>query len=481
MLAGPLTPQDVDAGIAAAHVGLDRPRRVLPRRRDRRHARRVAPAAPGAARPADRPAEPRAARRAPDRRARPRPPRRPRGRARLHRPRRLQARQRQPRPRRRRPPARRRSPTRLERCLRDDRRPRAPGRRRVPAPARRPRRRRATARQAAGATFDRMRAALDEPFRLGGAELRDRREHGRQRLPRGRRGRRDAAPPRRRRDVPRQGERRRARRSSRSAQAAAPLARLSLAARLRRAIDDGELELHYQPICDLDGRRHHAASSRSCAGATRAAASCPPLEFIPVAEQTGVIDALGEWVVDETCRQARAWQDLGLARASASTCRRTSCAAPASPSACATTIRRPRPRARRASSSSSPSPRGCSTPTARCRSSTSCASAGCVLALDDFGAGYSSLSRLLDLPLRDRQGRPPVPRRRARARRRRSRSSTRSCTLAETCGCDVVVEGIETDAQRDVVARHGRPPRPGLRPQPPARRAATPPRCCSSS
>jgi EAL domain-containing protein (putative c-di-GMP-specific phosphodiesterase class I) len=37
-----------------------------------------------------------------------------------------------------------------------------------------------------------------------------------------------------------------------------------------------------------------------------------PAEFIPLAEDTGLIDAVGEWVLDATCRQARAWRDLGL-------------------------------------------------------------------------------------------------------------------------------------------------------------------------
>jgi diguanylate cyclase (GGDEF)-like protein len=189
-----------------------------------------------------------------------------------------------------------------------------------------------TARRTAVATFDRIRAALDEPFRLDGAELAIGISMGVSVFPE---DAADAETLHRHADASMY----RAKQGGGGLmlfddhEAAAPLARLSLAARLRRAIDDEELELHYQPIWDMDAGGIVGMESLVRWRHPRRGL-VPPLEFIPVAEQTGVIDALGDWVLGETCRQARTWQDLGLAPGSGSTCRRTSCGARASPSAC---------------------------------------------------------------------------------------------------------------------------------------------------
>ncbi|MBK5259599.1 MAG: EAL domain-containing protein [Thermoanaerobaculia bacterium] len=89
------------------------------------------------------------------------------------------------------------------------------------------------------------------------------------------------------------------------------LQRIAMEHGLRKALQNDEFTLHYQPIFDLRSNRISGMEAL-LRWTSPEMGSIPPASFIPIAESTGVMVPIGDWVMRTACEQAKTWHDAGF-------------------------------------------------------------------------------------------------------------------------------------------------------------------------
>lgn len=229
--------------------------------------------------------------------------------------------------------------------------------------------------------------------------------------------------------------------------------RLALETDLRRAVARKQLELFYQPqIHAEDGSLAGVEALLRWRHPTRGLVS--PVEFIPLAEEAGIITELGEWALQEAARQIVDWRQrgIGVPRVAVNLSPRQFHAADLAERLARIIAEAGAPAAwfelEITESAAMQHPRDAVQVLQRLRDM------GMQVAMDDFGTGHSSLAMLRTLPLNvlklDRSFVQHLP-----ASKTDAAVAEAVVTLARQLGLSVVAEGVETAAQRAFLARIG--------------------------
>jgi EAL domain-containing protein (putative c-di-GMP-specific phosphodiesterase class I)/GGDEF domain-containing protein len=227
--------------------------------------------------------------------------------------------------------------------------------------------------------------------------------------------------------------------------------RLQMEGGMRRALAQGGFELHFQPQADL----HTGALTGAEAllrWNDRNLGPIEPTEFIPLAEDTGLITRIGNWVLKNTCQQIRRWHDQGLdvPRIAVNVSRLEIIQPEFVPNVLKTLEDHGLPGQALTLELTEPALMhdverlGQRLKTLR--------ASGVRIAIDDFGCGYSSLARLSRLPLDelkiDRSFLATLDGNGAKV-------AAAVIAMGHTLGLRVLAEGVEHTAQLEFLRRHG--------------------------
>jgi diguanylate cyclase (GGDEF)-like protein len=228
---------------------------------------------------------------------------------------------------------------------------------------------------------------------------------------------------------------------------------LQLTQDLRAAIERKQLVLHYQPqfaapdgpITGVEALVRWTHPKRGLIG---------PDEFIPLAEKTGLIVPIGEWVLDEACRQIREWLDSGACAWSvAVNLSPVQFSHPGLTALVQNTLARHAvdPRHLTIEVTESAAMRDVD---ASLRILQSLHDMGVRISIDDFGTGYSSLMYLKRLPASELKIDRGFVRELAHDAEDAAIVSS-VVALGQTLGIDIVAEGVETATQKEFLTRLG--------------------------